>query len=521
MSIQVSPLDLLLDESNPRFATANVVGQDSIRKYMVVYEDVVKLAGDINQHGGLMPGERIVILDDNGRYVVVEGNRRTCSLQMLLSRDLIPTGFESRIPEASARVVTECAAIEVDVLTDRNAALELMANRHIEGVQRWRPIAKKRFFAANFDAGQTVESLSERTGKGIGEVRQDIRDYKFFLMAYEQHHRLCTDFGKELVDLDIDPFLRIFRAKFDYRGVSVGPLKFLAIGHDDVLNTTSRLGKSLFWQIVESVFRETAVGNVDTRQVLTDVAGIRPLLDKAFQELHKSRGQDEETGLFTASASSTDSQHANGGSGADDRETDTSGTVDKGSANSDTPGTNGSSHGDNVTTPGGPSPSKFFESMDWHRLDVLNPDHQGLIAALNELHQMSVISCGKKGEKGYQVFPVAAGMVLRTAYEQALMLRLKQVGLWGAYEKSLPVGRLPGLGSVEDFVKKGSYKGPVLPERDMVDAFDSIIASRDRTFLNANTHSPAMIRATSTSLESLAQGGLHSLIQRIVSLVQP
>src|SRR5450756_1284343 len=104
MSIQVSPLDLLLDESNPRFATANVVGQDSIRKYMVVYEDVVKLAGDINQHGGLMPGERIVILDDNGRYVVVEGNRRTCSLQMLLSRDLIPTGFESRIPEASARV---------------------------------------------------------------------------------------------------------------------------------------------------------------------------------------------------------------------------------------------------------------------------------------------------------------------------------------------------------------------------------------------------------------------------------
>jgi hypothetical protein len=520
MSIQVSPLDLLLDESNPRFATANVVGQDSIRKYMVVYEDVVKLAGDINQHGGLMPGERIVILDDNGRYVVVEGNRRTCSLQMLLSRDLIPTGFESRIPEASARVVTECAAIEVDVLTDRNAALELMANRHIEGVQRWRPIAKKRFFAANFDAEQTVESLSERTGKGIGEVRQDIRDYKFFLMAYEQHHRLCTDFDKELVDLDIDPFLRIFRAKFDYHGVNVGPLKFLAIGHDDFLNTTSRLSKDLFGQIVESVFRETAVGNIDTRKVLTDVAGIEPLLDRAFQELHKTTSQDEEAELFAVRTSSTNSQPANGGNSVSDSETGSSKAADGGSAICATPGDNGSSPGGNVTTPGGPSPNKFFESLDWHALDGSNPDYEGLKVTLDELQKMSCTKCGQEKRKVYQMFPVAAGMMLRAAYEQSLTLRLNQVQLWNVYKKSLRNPEFTGLKSMSDFIGRAANKRVVLPERDMVDAFNRIVASRYQAFLNANVHKPGKMRLTSASLEDLASGGLFFLIQRIVHLVE-
>jgi hypothetical protein len=522
MSIQVSPLDLLLDESNPRFATANVVGQDSIRKYMVVYEDVVKLATDINRHGGLMPGERIVILDDGGQHVVVEGNRRTCSLQMLLSRDLIPAGFEDQIPVARKEMVTGCSAIEVDVLPDRNAALELMAERHIGGVQQWKPIAKKRFFAANFELGQTVKELSERTGIASEEIRQDIRQYKFFLMAYELHGRLYSDFDKKIVDLKIEPFLRIFHAIFSYCGKPVGPVEFLRIGYDKALNTTSSLSDDLFKQIVALVFHETAIGNVSTRQGLANVAGINPLLDKAFQELHKATSQDEETGLFPTRAPSTGSKAAIRKDGAGEQETVSTSTLGNEAIDGSTNGTDASTNMSSIPESGGPSPDKFFESISWNRLDKANPDHQGLIVALHELHEMSIVSCGRNKEKGWQTFPVAAGMVLRMAYEQSLILRLSQVKLWDAYEDWLKEQRKrDGLANMEEFVAKKSNESAVLPDRAMVSAFNRVRLTHDRDFLNANAHNPGQMRVTSSSLESLAQGGLLHLIQRIVSLAQP
>ena len=111
MSISISPLDLLLDTENPRFVILQSREQADIRKYLVTYEDVCQLAADINAYGRLLPGERIVALHESGKYVVVEGNRRTCSLQMLLNRELIPDGFAHRIPHTSASILTNCNSI--------------------------------------------------------------------------------------------------------------------------------------------------------------------------------------------------------------------------------------------------------------------------------------------------------------------------------------------------------------------------------------------------------------------------
>lgn len=188
MAIAISPLDLLLDTENPRFVILQSREQADIRKYLVTYEDVCQLATDINTYGRLLPGERIVALHEGDKYVVVEGNRRTCSLQMLLNRELIPDGFAHRIPHTSASILTNCSNIEVDILSDRNSALELMTKRHIDGVKQWKPLAKKQFFAANYKngQGQSIHDLSRITGVREGDIKEDIRDYKFFYSVYEK-----------------------------------------------------------------------------------------------------------------------------------------------------------------------------------------------------------------------------------------------------------------------------------------------------------------------------------------------
>ena len=136
MATTVSPLNLVLDTQNPRFVILTNRDQAEIRKYLLIYEDVCQLTSAINDYGSLLPGERIVVLKENDQYIVIEGNRRTCSLQLLLSRDLIPDGFAHRIPTTSAKIVEHCHEIEVDQLPDRDSALELMTKRHIEGVKQ-------------------------------------------------------------------------------------------------------------------------------------------------------------------------------------------------------------------------------------------------------------------------------------------------------------------------------------------------------------------------------------------------
>lgn len=153
--------------------------------------------------------------------------------------------------------------------------------------------------------------------------------------------------------------------------------------------------------------------------------------------------------------------------------------------------------------PGGPPPRSFFESLSWG--GKLNPDdsqHQGLLCAVNELYGLSQTSCNR--QKAYKVFPVATGMVLRTVYEQALRLRLMQVNLWG---KCCKTGKalLPTLSSMEDFINCSENKNVVFPNKEMIKAYDRVIAAKHRSFLNENIHHPGNISVTADSLEAMRQ----------------
>jgi len=146
MTISISPLDLRLDEKNPRFVILSKRNQSEIIKYLLANEDVSQLATEINNNGDLLPGERIVVIKEKNKHIVVEGNRRTCSIQLLLSRKLIPHLFEHKIPRASDTVLKNCQKIEVDVVSDRDAALALMAKRHIVRSKTMETVCKKTVF---------------------------------------------------------------------------------------------------------------------------------------------------------------------------------------------------------------------------------------------------------------------------------------------------------------------------------------------------------------------------------------
>lgn len=530
MAISISPLELMLDTENPRFVILQNREQSDIRKYLVTYEDVCQLAADINTYGSLLPGERIVALREAGKYVVIEGNRRTCSLQMLLNRDLIPDGFTHRIPHTSASILTNCNTIEIDVLPDRDSALELMTKRHIEGVKQWKPLAKKQFFAANYKdgQGQSVRDLSRITGVRESDIKEDIKDYKFFYSVYEKYSATHPDFNKEIVVLKTDPFWRIFKAKFEFpAGAKVSPKDFLGLSYDDTFNTTSSLPSDLFEQIAQLVFEKAIVEEtVTTRNVLTDVDGIIPLL-QAVVDFEKHTPEDDTDVPPPQDENDTRESPFNEGDEHPHGDPPVPTNEGEGHPHGDVPPPtdhgNTNPVGDNTGNatggprPGGPSPRTFFETISWYgKLDPANQQHQGLLYAINELYGLSNTNCGR--HKAYELFPIASGMVLRTVYEQALRLRLMQVNLWGAYCQTRN-GALPTLKTMEDFINVGTNKATVFPEQSMILIYDRVIAATHRDFLNANIHYPGNINVTPASLEAIAAGGMFALIQGIINMI--
>jgi hypothetical protein len=71
----LSPLDIALDRDNPRINVAPTDKESDIIRKLILHEEVIDLAKKI-AGSGLLPGERIIAVNENGQWVVLEGNRR-------------------------------------------------------------------------------------------------------------------------------------------------------------------------------------------------------------------------------------------------------------------------------------------------------------------------------------------------------------------------------------------------------------------------------------------------------------
>ncbi len=140
-------LDIYLDTENPRHEPID--DQDKIIEYLVSKEKVKPLAKDIASHG-LSPIEPFAVLDNgNGRYVVLEGNRRLCALILLNDPMRSPNSDRSyfqKLADSMSSPITEVDSIafnsrkEADIWIDRRHE----GQQEGIGVKQWTAIQKTR-----------------------------------------------------------------------------------------------------------------------------------------------------------------------------------------------------------------------------------------------------------------------------------------------------------------------------------------------------------------------------------------
>lgn len=156
--------------------------EDVLLKHLADNFDAITLAESIARHG-YFGSEPLVITSEDGRWLVLEGNRRLAALLGIARPDLRATFRDpGEWDEVAQQVPVERAIslntqVPVLVADERSDADALIGFRHIAGVQEWKPLQRARFIAHLVDdRGQSFVEVAETVGEEEPVVRMLYRN---------------------------------------------------------------------------------------------------------------------------------------------------------------------------------------------------------------------------------------------------------------------------------------------------------------------------------------------------------
>jgi ParB-like chromosome segregation protein Spo0J len=259
---KVSTLEL--DPLNPRIpALVDAPSQRDIVAHMVEHEEVHDLAKSIADFGGLYPSESLIAVEEDGKKVVLEGNRRLAALKLLNSPDLAPDNMKSKFRSLIHNLPKQAIeSAEVVVAPSRAAAARLIVARHTgEVVKRWSRAQQAKYIRTLVQAGQTIEEVAAEVQMAPGDIRNFLRTDTMIQLAH------------------VTPVTPAVREAIDDKGFSVTTLerliqstpgqKFLGIKFDPDGNAVGEYDSEEFKKAYARVLTDIAEEKISTRKLNT------------------------------------------------------------------------------------------------------------------------------------------------------------------------------------------------------------------------------------------------------------
>ena len=179
--------DLAFDVKNPRLTefglTDNATETDVIQilwEAMDVKELVMSIAVS-----GFFPHEPLIVAQESGKNVVIEGNRRLAAVKVLLEPTL------AELPQTDIPAITEDARKALQELPTvhgtREDAWRYLGFKHVNGPAKWSSYAKSRYIA---DVRRNFGVQLEDIAKQIGDTHKTVHRLYRGLMVIEQAEQL-------------------------------------------------------------------------------------------------------------------------------------------------------------------------------------------------------------------------------------------------------------------------------------------------------------------------------------------
>lgn len=166
--------DLDLDPLNPRLPTYVPRDQPSMLEFLANASSIEELMSAISEND-FFQAEALIAVPDQGKLIVVEGNRRLTALKLLSGASF--EGMSSRIHELQKGAKFKPSKVPVAIYDTREEVLNYLGNRHIAGVKPWGALAKARYIKQLYETTNSKLDFEKRTrivAKVIGSRRDFI-----------------------------------------------------------------------------------------------------------------------------------------------------------------------------------------------------------------------------------------------------------------------------------------------------------------------------------------------------------
>ena len=179
---------LFLDNKNPRLPiSSRNLTQTDLLSELVAKDDVYELAKTITDKG-YMPIESLIVIEESGKKVVVEGNRRLSSLKLLLDPNKISGAISRKFRALSQKIDTEnIKKAKVTIAPSREAANVYIAMKHTRGggTNKWNHIEQARFYKARYSEGKTISQIAKDFSISNSEVLKELKLLTMYELACE------------------------------------------------------------------------------------------------------------------------------------------------------------------------------------------------------------------------------------------------------------------------------------------------------------------------------------------------
>jgi hypothetical protein len=193
VSITVPLSSIFLDPNNPRFVGPNSqpipdadvdskAAQENARVLLIRDWGVEKLRMNMEVNGYL-PMDRVVVRKlKDGKYVVLEGNRRICAAKLLGS--IASDG--SQVSEEVLSSVRMIPCLEY-IGSEADAAWIFQGLRHITGISEWSAYNKAKLLVEQMEREElSLTDAGKRFGLSAFGAGQWVRGYYAFKQAREE-----------------------------------------------------------------------------------------------------------------------------------------------------------------------------------------------------------------------------------------------------------------------------------------------------------------------------------------------
>jgi hypothetical protein len=173
-----------LDLNNPRLSeTTKKLNQSEIIDYLIENEKVYELAVNIVTKGYFL-NEQPIIVKENGKYHVLEGNRRVSASKILINPDLIKSSARR------SNIKKLLKTFDLGIIEKLEC---IVAPTGGSAVEKWDKTKQDRFLYNRFIAGETVDEMSAKFPISKSEIKNSLKRYSVY---------------KELSNLNVDDTIR-------------------------------------------------------------------------------------------------------------------------------------------------------------------------------------------------------------------------------------------------------------------------------------------------------------------------